>query len=249
MNRHFYDDVWRTAWGDMQSMGPVHRHLQEHLVSTVSALKVRRLLEVGCGSGENLAALAVTGNYELTGADIAQGALDLAKQRVPQAHLLLLDIEKEVLPGQFDLVMSLQVVEHILDDIAALQNIARMARDFVLISSMQGKMRPSEIEIGHVRNYSALELRRKLEAVGLEVLKLWGWGFPFYSPFVPDISRMAARRPPMGPMGKLRRVVAQVLYHLYRLNLPGWGDVLYALARTRRPEDAEYDRGPRQPRT
>ncbi len=241
MDRHFYDEVWCTAWGDMQSLGPVHRHLQEHLAGIVSSLKVRRLLEVGCGSGNNLAALATRGKYELTGADIAQEALDMARQRVPQAHLIPLDIEKEVLPGQFDLVLSLQVVEHILDDLAALRNIAWMAKDFVLISTMQGKMRPSEISIGHVRNYSALELRRKLEVVGLEVLKLWGWGFPFYSPLYRTLAEWLPGGAPMGPMGKLQRLVAQALYQLYRLNWPGRGDVLFALARPRRAENSEDD--------
>lgn len=231
MGHSLYDQLWYETWGDLQSLGPVHRHLQEHLVRTIAALQVQRLLEVGCGSGNNLAALAATGDYELTGADIAQGALDLAKQRVPQAHLVLLDIGKGVLPGKFDLVMSLQVVEHILDDLAALQNIARMAKDFVLISTMQGKMRPSEITIGHVRNYSALELRRKLEAVGLKVLKLWGWGFPFYSPLYRTLAEWLPGGPPMGPMGKWQRFVAQALYQLYRLNWPGRGDVLYALAK------------------
>src|SRR5665647_1716472 len=118
----FYDHLWSSAWGDMQCLGPVHRHLQKLLVPLVGALRVRTVLEVGCGSGDNLAALAAGGDYELTGTDIAPGALELAKQRVPQARLLLLDIEKAALPEQFDLVMSLQVVEHIQDDQVALRH-------------------------------------------------------------------------------------------------------------------------------
>lgn len=236
-----YERLWRTAWGDMQARGPVHRHLREQLMATVDALKVRSILEVGCGSGDNLAALAATGKYELAGGDIAQGALDFAKQRVPQARLVLLDIEKEALPEQFNLVMSLQVVEHIFDDMAALHNIARMAESYVLISTMQGNMRPSEISIGHVRNYSALELRRKLEAVGLEVMNIWGWGYPFYSPLYRTLAEWLPGGPPMGPMGNWQRMVARALYQLYRFNRPGRGDVLYALARTKKPSQAEYD--------
>jgi SAM-dependent methyltransferase len=239
MGQLLYDQLWHGTWGDIQSLGPVHRHLQEHLVGIVSSLQVRRLLEVGCGSGTNLAALAVTGNYDLTGADIAQEALDMAKKQVPQAHLVLLDIEKEALPAQFDLVMCLQVVEHVLDDLAALRNVAQMAKDFVLISTMQGRMRPSEITIGHVRNYSPLELRRKLCVAGLEVLKLWGWGFPFYSPLYRTMAEWLPGGAPMGPMGKWQRLIAQALYHLYRLNVPERGDVLYALAKPKKVEYSE----------
>ncbi|MEW6440399.1 MAG: class I SAM-dependent methyltransferase [bacterium] len=239
MGQTLYDQLWHDLWGDLQSLGPVHRHLQEDLAEIVSSLQVRRVLEVGCGSGTNLAALAAAGNYELTGVDIAAEAVNLAKELVPQANLFLLDIEKAALPAQFDLVMSLQVVEHILDDVSALRNIGRMAKDFVLISTMQGKMSPSEIGIGHVRNYSTLELRRKLEAVGLEVIKVWGWGFPFYSPLYRTLAEWLPGGAPMGAMGRWQRFVARVLYHVYRLNWPGRGDVLFALARPRRMENSE----------
>jgi 2-polyprenyl-3-methyl-5-hydroxy-6-metoxy-1,4-benzoquinol methylase len=231
MIRHFYDDVWRTSWGDMQALGPVHRHLQDHVVRIVGSLPVRRLVEVGCGSGDNLAALARSGDYLLTGVDISQQALELARQRIPQGRLLLWDIEKAALPEQFDLALSLQVLEHVLDDMAALRHIARMARPFVLVSTVQGRMRPSEIDIGHVRNYSALELRRKLEAVGLQVLKTWGWGFPFYSPLYRTLAEWLPGGPPVGSMTRWQKIMAQALYYLYRFNLAGRGDILFALAK------------------
>lgn len=239
MGNSFYDALWGSEWGDLQCLGPVHRHLQKLLAPLVGVLKVRTIIEVGCGSGDNLAALAAGGDYELTGTDIAPAALELARQRVPQARLLLLDIEKKELSEQFDLVMSLQVVEHIQDDLAALRHMARMARDYVLIATMRGRMRPSEIAIGHLRNYSGLELRRKLETVGLEVVKLWGWGFPFYSPLYRTLSDWLPGGPPLGPMGKWQRLIARALYQLYRLNWPGRGDVLYALAKIRRPDPQE----------
>ncbi len=236
MGHSFYDTLWSSNWGDMQCLGPVHRHLQKLLVPLVGALKVRTIIEVGCGSGDNLAALASGGGYALTGTDIAPGALGLAKQRVPQAHLLVLDIEKAALPEQFDLVMSLQVLEHILDDMAALRHMAKMSKGYILISTMRGRMRPSEIAIGHLRNYSTLDLQRKLEAAGLEVVKLWGWGFPFYSPLYRTLVEWLPGGVPMGSMGRGQRLAARAFYQLYRLNWPGRGDVLYALAKVRRPE-------------
>lgn len=226
-----YDVLWRTVWGDMQRLGPVHRHILKNLVSTVSALDVRSVLDVGCGSGENLAALAAFGRYELMGLDVSQEALSLARRRVPSARLSRLDIERDALPEQFDLVMSIQVAEHLLDDVGGFRNIASMARAYVFISTMQGHMRPSETAIGHVRNYSAAELQCKLERVGLTVLKVWGWGFPFYSPLYRSLVEWLPGGPPAGPLGPLGRFAARALYHLYRLNLPGRGDVLSALAR------------------
>lgn len=215
----------------MQHYGPVHRHIREGLVRVVSTLGVRDVLDVGCGSGENLAALAALGRYELTGADLSEVALAVARPRVPSARFYLLDIERQALPEQFDLVMSIQVVEHLLDDVAALKNLAAMSRAYVFVSTMQGRMRPSEMAIGHVRNYSPIELRRKIESAGLEVSKMWGWGFPFYSPLYRSAAEWLPGGPPAGPVGPAGNLMARVLYHLYRLNWPGCGDILSALAR------------------
>ena len=111
-----YDDLWRTAWGDMQHYGPVHRHTLEDLVRTVCALDVKSVLYVGCGSGENLAALATCNRFELSGADVSDEALNLARQRVPSARFQKLDAQREALTEKFDLVMSIQVVEHLYDE-------------------------------------------------------------------------------------------------------------------------------------
>lgn len=230
-----YDALWRTEWGDLQRYGPVHRHIREDLVRVVSALDgCRTLLDVGCGSGENLAALASLGRYELAGADISAAALESAQRRVPTARLSLLNVEREALSDRFDIVVSIQAIEHIVDDLAALRHIAQMASRYVFISTMAGRMRPSEITIGHVRNYSALELRRKLEIAGLEVLDVHGWGFPFYTPLYRTVVEWLPGGPPGGAVGRFGRLGASVLYHLYRLNWPRRGDVLSALARVPR---------------
>ena len=231
MSSSQYDRLWQTTWGDMQRLGPVHRHARQDLVRTVGSLGVRTVLDVGCGSGDNLEALAATGSYELTGVDVSDGALDVARARVPGATLSVLDIQRDVLPRTFDLVMSLQVVEHLVDDTTALRHMAAMAGKYVFVATMQGRMRRSELAIGHIRNYSSLELRRKLEVSGLDVLWIKGWGFPFYSPLYRSAIEWLPGGPPSGPMGPLSQLTADALYHLYRLNWPGRGDVVSALAR------------------
>jgi SAM-dependent methyltransferase len=215
----------------MQRLGPVHRHIQDDLVRVVSGLDVCSVLDVGCGSGDNLARLAGLGRYELCGTDVSDEALALAERNAPDAQLLRLDIEREPLPDQFDLVMSIQVVEHLLDDVAALRHMASMSSKYVFTSTLGGRMRPSECSIGHVRNYSSVELRRKHELAGLDVLWVRGWGFPFYSPLYRSAVEWLPGGPPSGHIERLARIGASALYHLYRLNVPGRGDVLSALAR------------------
>jgi SAM-dependent methyltransferase len=198
--------------------------MREALVAEVLALAPRSILDVGCGSGDNLAALRVAGDFELTGIDVSDAALAQAAKRVPNATFASVDIVRDRLPQTFDLVYSSQVIEHILDDASALENIARMSKRFVYLSTMTGRMRRSELAIGHVRNYSPVELRAKAEAVGIRVSRVSKWGFPFYSAFRSLAEITGGRTGDVSsPVG---RIACAALYQLYRLNSSKHGDVL-----------------------
>lgn len=230
--RGSYDRLWNETWGDMQRLGPVHRHQREAVVELVERLAPASVCDVGCGSGENLAAFAcVRAGMALTGTDISEQALALARARVPAAGFFPLDIQAAHLPATFDLVTAIQVIEHLDDDGAAVRHMAKMARKWVLLTTMCGRMRRSERAIGHVRNYTPARLRELAESAGLEVLDIHGWGFPFYTPLYRTIVEWLPGGPPEGSMGRASRVAARALYHLYRLNLPRRGDVTTLLAR------------------
>jgi SAM-dependent methyltransferase len=229
--RKEYNRLWQSTWGDMQHFGPVHRHQRRALISMVEKLGVSSVLDVGCGSGENLAALAdAFPNLTLSGIDISPEALALAAKRMPDAHLEVLDVQKDKLSSRFDLVMSLQVIEHLDDDVPALRHMGEMAGRWVLVTTMRGHMRPSEHAIGHVRNYTNEDLQRKSEAAGLHISDLFGWGFPFYSPLYRTLVEWLPGGPPHGTFGKGAQTVAHLLHVLYYLNVPRLGDVVTLLA-------------------
>ena len=133
--------------------------------------------------------------------------------------------------------MSVQVVEHLIDDVAAIRNMAAMTRRYVYTSTISGRMRRSECAIGHLRNYSALELTRKHELPGLEGRRCGVRpGFPFYSPLIGTLAEFLfpAARQRAGERAS-DGAVANGLYHLYRLNVPGRGDMISLLARIPAP--------------
>jgi SAM-dependent methyltransferase len=214
----------------MQTFGPVHRHALERLIAMVAALPVHSVLDVGCGSGQNLRALASVHKYRLAGIDISDTALAKARAAVPDAELHRLDAQIDKLEAKFDLVVSLQVVEHVPDDLALMRNLRLMSNRYVMISTMQGKMRPSEARIGHLRNYSSAGLVEKMTSAGLQPFRVEEWGFPFYSPLYRTAVEWLPGGPPDGPMGLGSKLAAAFLYQLYRFNIRGKGDVLTVLA-------------------
>ncbi|BEP12198.1 class I SAM-dependent methyltransferase [Acidothermaceae bacterium B102] len=85
-----------------------------------------RLLDVGCGAGRVLR-LASDRGALVTGLDVSQPLLDVARERVPDARLLL--AEMDVLPfdeGSFDTVVGVNAFQFAADPMVALAEAGRV---------------------------------------------------------------------------------------------------------------------------
>lgn len=207
--------------------------IREQLTKAISSLPgISSVLDVGCGSGDNLAAFASLGLKTLAGVDVSSAALDEVGVRVPSAKLELLDVQTDRLRQTFDFVCAIQVIEHLLDDIAALRNIAAMSNRYVYVSTMSGRMRRSETSIGHLRNYSPVELAAKAKAAGIDVVAIRQWGFPFYSAYR-TVTEFFPGGPPSDASSRLGRIASAALYQLYKLNSHQHGGVITLVGEVR----------------
>jgi ubiquinone/menaquinone biosynthesis C-methylase UbiE len=90
-------------------------------------LPCEAFLDAGCGDGRYLAALDAELPERVAGVDISERILDTARARVPRADFRQANLES--LPfadGEFDLVLSSQVIEHVVDAAAALRELVRV---------------------------------------------------------------------------------------------------------------------------
>lgn len=232
-----YDTLWSGQWDDMRVHGPMARHSRRLMRALARDLSPRSILDVGCGEGSLLKDLARDHpGARLTGVELSDNALHLARRTLPRAEFRALDVAREALPGAFDLVVCADVVEHIQDDAAALAHMAAMTAPGgrLIVATLQGRMRGFERAIGHVRNYAPGELAAKIAATGLMVERTVEWGWPLFSPLYRDLLDALGNRGTGGRFGPARKLVCDVLYAVFLLNSHTRGDYIFVRARRSR---------------
>lgn len=154
------------------------------------------VLDAGCGWGVTLDRLERAG-HRVTGLDIGRSGLERLDN--PGRMLVLGDIESGPIPesaqGRYDVVLALDVLEHLEDDAGALRNLANLARPGGLVI-VTVPARPdlwSEFDAiqGHKRRYTRQSLAGLIERCGgfgrFEAVSCWPWLVP--------LARWSRRRP------------------------------------------------------
>lgn len=131
------------------------------------------LLEVGCGTGYALAALArANPSMSLCGVDLFYSGLQAAVKRAPQAELLQADANHLPFEDEFDLVCALDSLEHFPDDRAVLSQInqaARMGGGLLITVPQHPWLWSVRDEYArHQRRYTRAEMLAKLEQAGFQ---------------------------------------------------------------------------------
>lgn len=226
-----YDQVWDEVYGDLQDVGPVHRHMKRIMRRLLRPLEYSSVLEVGVGFGHNLPLLTDGRRLQrVAGIDFSERALEHVRSEWGD-DFHNIDIERERLDARFELVCVPLVMEHVIDDEAVLRNLRAMTGRYLLIVTIAGdfeRYRAWEDQMGHVRNYRRGELERKLRSTGFEVQHAIYWGFPFYSPIA---RRLQNGMQSTHELSRSSKLIAKLLYPVYFINSSRRGDLLIVLAR------------------
>jgi SAM-dependent methyltransferase len=131
-----------------------------------------RVLEIGCGTGHNLPMLARFGTVDAV--EIDDAARAVAEQRLGRpVHSGPLPDLAGVPEGSYDLVALLDVLEHVEDDVAALQSIARRLKPggTILLTVPQFPWMWSGHDVAnhHHRRYVKATLKDAITRAGLRI--------------------------------------------------------------------------------
>lgn len=133
-----------------------------------------RALDVGCGTGTMLSHLESLGTA--FGVDCSTEALRFCRNRgrhdLGQGVATALPFEDQ----SFDLVCALDLLEHVRDDVGALEEFGRVCRPdgriLITVPAYQFLWGRQDEISEHVRRYTARELRAKIRTAGLQVRRL-----------------------------------------------------------------------------
>ena len=133
------------------------RILREVIGAVLPPSKEATIVDVGCGTGANLATLAA--DYRCVGIDTSADAIALARRRFPNVHFLEgfapADLGGEMQRAQ--LVLLTDVLEHVPDDFALLSDLLAAARPgthfVVTVPADLSLWSKHDESFGHYRRY------------------------------------------------------------------------------------------------
>jgi SAM-dependent methyltransferase len=133
--------------------------------------------EVGCGTGFVLKGVRERQPHlHLAGSEIFSDGLAFAKARLPGVDLYQMDARQIPFECEFDVIGAFDVLEHIAEDDAVLQQIFRATRPGggVLMTVPQHRFLWSTIDERsmHQRRYNRAELRKKVERAGFQIERI-----------------------------------------------------------------------------
>lgn len=205
----------------------------------------QRIVEIGCGMGNLLQHLA---KRELVvGLDTCTECilhLEDIYQEYPNLEFHVVNItEPQVLKfsrKHFDTAISLNVFEHVKDDITALKHTANLLCNdgilAVVVPAMQVLSGSMDSSIGHYRRYTKTTLRTKIEQAGLEIvhqkyinmLGALGWWF--------NGKILKRKIPPIGQL-KLFNTIVPILRRVEGIFTAPFGISLLTVARKRNQKE------------
>jgi SAM-dependent methyltransferase len=183
--REEYERRYDSARGDPARSGEWRALCAEgkadHVVGLLRALPDRpgSVLEVGCGDGALLSALASRGiGSSWEGVDISQRAVEIAATRPEIDRVWHFDGESlPVANATYDLGVLSHVLEHVPEPVALLEEVARACRSVVVEVPLEDNWsasRPSaedtRQELGHLHRFSRADVRALARRAGLELV-------------------------------------------------------------------------------
>jgi SAM-dependent methyltransferase len=145
----------------------------ERVVEALGLPAHARILDAGCGSGRNMVELSTRG--PVTGVELSDTSVELARARGAGEVVAGSVLEMPFDSDSFDLAASLDVIEHLKDDLGALRELRRVVAPggwlLVTVPAYQWLWSGHDEVNHHHRRYTRRSLQRVAEQAGWEQMR------------------------------------------------------------------------------
>lgn len=151
------------------------------------------ILDAGCGTGHLTLELLQEG-FTVTATDYSQELVDFTRELLDQtdycANVYQLDLRetKTLTEENYDTIVCLDVLEHIDNDMIALQNLKTALKPggvlIISVPALSWLYSHRDEEIGHYRRYNKHELLKKLMDAGFEISTIRFWNLIGLLPYL-----------------------------------------------------------------
>jgi ubiquinone/menaquinone biosynthesis C-methylase UbiE len=180
-DRRFTQTHDRYAADDLETMQEARRYM-DHVFGLVRQFIGSRVLEIGPGIGTITRRLVDIADV-VVGIEPNPNCASLIQEAIgdhPRFTLRVCHFEEcdtaELASQRFDSVLCVNVLEHIADDVGALEAFKRIlvpgGRVIVFVPALQVAYGPLDAELGHYRRYSKRTLRGAFTDAGLDLIRL-----------------------------------------------------------------------------
>lgn len=145
-----------------------------------------KILEIGSGIG-NISQFFSDHNFDITLSDLRDNYCEILQSKfenaVEKIDLVHVDFEKEYqhLLATFDTVFALNVVEHIKNDVLAVENCKKLLKSggnlVILVPAYQFLYNCLDLELQHFRRYTQKSLKKVIDASGFAISKTFSFNF------------------------------------------------------------------------
>ena len=154
------------------------------LLNSSQVVSKKSFLDVGCGVGAISLYLASQGK-EVVGIDVSSRAIDIANQakeanKFSNVRFVLNSAEKFVPGRKFEVILLIEVIEHIKDDEGLLEKIFSWLKEegYLVLTTPSsenimfklGLYKEFDKKVGHLRRYTKKEIIELLEKNGFEIV-------------------------------------------------------------------------------
>jgi len=173
MKRALYDELYRTE--ETNWWFRARRSIVLSLIRRYSHLSEPAILDIGCGSGYTLLYLSRYFN-DVRGLDSSDDALIYCSERGVSAQKGSLPDEIPFENGSFDVVLMMDVLEHIEDDHRALDAASRLVKEqgliIITVPALRFLWAPHDELYNHKRRYRLHEVKKLFRPLPFERLLL-----------------------------------------------------------------------------